>query len=148
MTAPEAHLVVLDRPRLEAHLADLVALETGELGATWGPENFRHELPEKWRHSRALQVGERLRAFAVASRRAPDTVHLHRIVVAEELRGGGHGGRLLAALCRSATEAGAGRLTLYVAEANLGAQRFYDRAGGRRVGTHPEAGFEYELALG
>ncbi len=70
---------------LEEHLAQALALEEGSGLPAWNAENFRYELPQKWTLSRWIfhpGMPEKPIGYAVLSRKAPQNIHLHRLVVA------------------------------------------------------------------
>ena len=110
---------------VRAHLDAILAVAADVEGEQWSCENFLRELPGKWDLSFALWSAEGLPvAYAVLSRKERDA-HIHHFMVAAGLRGEGLGaGMLCEAECRAALMK-CRRLTLKVAKANIGAQRFY-----------------------
>lgn len=66
-----------------------------------------------------------------------DEAHVTNLLVAEEARGNGIGGRLMLGLVDAAIEAGARHLTLEVRSKNKPATRLYQRFGLAPVGARP-----------
>jgi GNAT superfamily N-acetyltransferase len=102
-------------------------------GEYWTAEHLLVELPDKWRLSFAAWIGGRPVAYAVASRKSADRVHLHHLMVAPRHRGSGLGRRMAAELEARTRVFGGRWLTLKVAAVNFGGQRFYRRRGFRLV---------------
>jgi hypothetical protein len=74
--ASRLRVLPLGRERLEAHLAEAVAIDARareELGdayshESWSEQHFRAERPGKWELSRAALRADRLVGFVIASR--------------------------------------------------------------------------------
>jgi ribosomal protein S18 acetylase RimI-like enzyme len=132
-------------PRLPIRLRrDLVAEKIAAFVAVgqdvpheyWGEENFLRDLPEKWRLSLVcLDDAGAPEGYAIASRPELDLVHLHHLMVRPGLRGTGLGALLLGELLHRAARAGGKRVRLKVHVDNVGALRFYEREGFRRVSS-------------
>jgi ribosomal protein S18 acetylase RimI-like enzyme len=110
-------------------------------GEYWTAEHFLVELAEKWRLSFAAWIGGRPAGYAVLSRKSPERIHLHHFGVAPDHRRTGLGRRMAAEMEARARRSDSRWLTLKVAAANTGAQRFYRRRGFRLV----DAGGSYWL---
>ena len=123
------------------HLDAFLAIAGDAAGEYWGETNRLMDLPDKWRLSFALWSNNRPVAYAVLSRKAPDLVHLHHLMVLPELRGEGWGGRLVGEMESRARGAGCARLTLKVRLADARAHAFYVRLG------YAETGVEAYYAL-
>jgi ribosomal-protein-alanine N-acetyltransferase len=120
---------VLTREALSGCVDDLIALDRAALEEAWGSPEFLLELPGKWELSRLLLDGSgRVAGFAIASIKSPG-IHIHRLVVSSELRGGGLGYAFLKSIAADAAARGVPSLTLKVGLSNDGARRFYEKLG-------------------
>lgn len=118
----------ISKDGLEDVVDVLMRIDTDTIGERWEKGNFLVELPGKWRCSWAAVQDGRTVAFVIASRKA-DSIHVHRIAVAREVRGRGIGSVLLERVAQCAEELDMPWVTLRVAADNVGAVRFYDRLG-------------------
>jgi len=109
----------------EAHESDFLAIAADIEDENWTAENFLVDLPGKWELSVTAWSDGRPVAYAVVSRKADDTAHLHHFMVTNAFRGQGLGQRLLVEAERRAEASGCARMTLKVATGNAGARRFY-----------------------
>ena len=121
---------------VRTHLDAFLAIAGDVADEYWDEINLLMELPDKWRFSFALWSNNRPVAYAVLSRKAPDLVHLHHLMVSFELRGQGWGNRLISEMESRARAAGCARLTLKSRAADARAHEFYARLG------YAEAGIE------
>ena len=126
---------------VRTHLDAFLAIAGDVAGEYWDEANLLMELPDKWRFSFALWSNNRPVAYAVLSRKSPDLVHLHHLMVSFELRGQGWGGRLVGEMESRARAAGCARLTLKSRAADARARAFYARLG------YAEARIEGDYAL-
>ncbi len=126
---PDIALEPMSRASLQAQLDFAVGLEQASGLPPWNAENFLAELPEKWLHSRWIMLQNNLDApvgYAIVSRKAPDNLHLHRLVVNPMGRGyGGLALRLLIADCAPHSRF----MTVYTIPDAVRAAYFYERAG-------------------
>lgn len=119
----------LSREAVASLLGELIALDRVIEADRWGAEEFRAELPGKFRYSQvALGPGGEPIGFVIASRKG-NRVHIHRLAVGEAHQGAGIGQRLVAAAAASALNDGLAMMTLKVSWANESARRFYERLG-------------------
>ena len=140
--APGASLridtLTVDRAR---ELADvLLSMNADSTWDDWTASQLLSDRQEKWVRSLIAYVDERPVGWAVASR-TPTSVHLHHLVVAPEMRGGGIGKELVLALLERNRDAG--RFTLKVHRSNAAAARFYRRLGFTEEGTSPSGYLEF-----
>lgn len=115
----------------------LMRIDMDTIGERWLRGNFLVDLPGKWQCSWAAVQDGRTVAFVIASVKV-DSIHVHRIAVASEVRGNGIGSVLLERVARCAVELDMPWVTLRVAADNLGAIRFYDRLGFESQGSDLE----------
>ena len=110
---------------VRSRIDDFLDIASDVDGEYWREENFLYELPEKWRLSLVVVDADRPVGYAIVSRRSPERAHLHHFMVHREFRSGGIGANLADRMEFIAAKAGASWLSLKVAIANDGAQRFY-----------------------
>lgn len=123
----------LDAATFERDAAAFLAIAADVPGEHWASESFLKPLPEKWPLSFAAYDGERPIGYAILSRRGPERVHLHHLMVAPPYRGQGLGARMVEAMAAKAREAGARELSLK--SRGPRAEAFYRRHGFVRIGT-------------
>ncbi|MGA7990083.1 MAG: GNAT family N-acetyltransferase [Thermoanaerobaculia bacterium] len=127
-------MAALTRETLSTHVDALVALDREALEAGWTSREFLLDLPGKWEVSRLALAGNgRVAGFLVASIKPPG-IHVHRLVVAGEFRGGGLGRELLRRVAADAGTHGVSTVTLKVAPPNEDALRFYKNLGFQESG--------------
>ena len=119
------HVYTLTREALEQNLAQIMALSADV--SPWREEQFRVDLPEKWRLSFYI-VDSAPVGYAVLSRRGENWIHLHQFMVGPAARGQGVGARMLDEVKARCTAQRA-CLSLKVAADDEAAQRFYRREG-------------------
>lgn len=114
----------LSRELAEQYIQQLVALDVA--GSGWSRQQFLSELPEKWVWSRVAIASEAIAGVLIASQRAFDHVHIHELIVSQQLRRAGIGRRLIESLMNDAVSAiQIARVSLKVSTENRDAQRFY-----------------------
>ena len=119
----------LPREEIAARIDDFVAVAKDVPREYWTQEHFLRELPQKWQLSLAAWLGNRPVGYAILSRRTRQRAHLHHFMVAGDLRRQGLGEALLNAAICNCTRLGYAEISLKVAIASEGAQRFYRRHG-------------------
>lgn len=123
-------IVTLSRDLAAERVDQLVSLGAG--GSGWTKANFMHELPEKWRWS-SIALNDTTQAMIgllIASRYAPNQVHIHELVVLPSTRRLGVGRRLLEYLASCAEDTKEiATLSLKVATDNAPAIAFYNALG-------------------
>lgn len=92
----------------------------------WPLSAFLKDMPDKWKLSFAAYDPEPI-GYAIVSRKGPDHIHLHRILVAPGKRNQGIGKALL-----DAVKAKAPKVTLKTDKTD--AARLYQREGFERIG--------------
>ena len=112
---------------VDSHADALVGLGRDIPGEYWTVDHLLMDLPDKWRLSFVGWRADRPVAYAVLSRKGPDTVHLHHLMVGKDERGMGVGTAMMAEMVRRARQGGADWLTLKVATENDRACSFYLR---------------------
>ena len=119
------------------HLKALLAIDGETIGERWQSSHLMSPMPGKWELSRlALRPDGPPAGFLIASQKQ-ESVHVHRLAVAGDLRGRGIGEILTLATAQSAVRMSLTTMTLKVARKNTGAIRFYQRLGFREDGrTH------------
>jgi ribosomal protein S18 acetylase RimI-like enzyme len=122
-------LVRLDIATLERHLAQIVALARDVPHEYWREEHFRTQRPRKFELSRLALRSAVPQGYAIVSEREPGWVHLHHLMVGAECRGHGVGGALVQSAIAQSRDVGARKMTLKVAQDNIGAIEFYRREG-------------------
>lgn len=103
-------------------------------GEYWEARHFTADLPDKWQLSFAMMDGQIPVAYAIASRKAGASVHLHHFMVHRDWRRLGLSRRMMQELQRRARLAKARSITLKVPADNIGAQRLYASAGFCQIG--------------
>lgn len=132
-------LEVLSEGIVASHVKELMALDHVIDAENWKEEEFRIELPDKFRYSRvALGPQGDPVGFVVASRKE-DRIHVHRLAVGDAHQRAGVGRRLIAAVAASALRDGLETMTLKVPMKNEAARRFYERLGFRTLEATAEA---------
>jgi [ribosomal protein S18]-alanine N-acetyltransferase len=123
----------LVREGVQEHLARLQALDRETMGEPWSEEHWLYDAPGKWELSRAVvnPAGD-IVGFVVVSRRA-GAVHLHRMVVGDELRGRGLGSEMVRHVARHGLDEGIENLSLKVDPNNGSARKLFERLGLRVV---------------
>jgi ribosomal protein S18 acetylase RimI-like enzyme len=130
----QIELRTLDPEQIRQHYKALAEVTRDLPDDGWREENFLLELPDKWQLSFAAWQLDQPVAYALLSRKAPDTVHLHRLMVAEAWRGQGLGQCLVKELLQRTSSAGAAYCSLKVERGNGDARRFYRRHGFQEIG--------------
>lgn len=128
MKLPSATFRTLSHEQLRANIDAFLRIASDVDGEYWAAEHFLRDLPEKWRLSFAAWSAGRPIAYAILSRKGPDHIHLHHLMVEPNQRGRGLGQCMLTEMERRVSRAAATRLTLKVDRGNERAQRFYRRA--------------------
>ncbi|MEW6510873.1 MAG: GNAT family N-acetyltransferase [Bacteroidota bacterium] len=127
-------IIPLTAVRAAEHVEALLAIDQDVIGERWTRAHVLTPMPGKWELSQlALDAGKRPAGFLIASQKR-EHIHVHRLAVAESLRGKGIGVLLLRAAASPATERGLSTMTLKVAEENASAIRFYLRLGFTETG--------------
>ena len=115
-------LVSVDKPFIQKHLSDFLALDALCFGEdAWNAEAFLSDLPEKFETSLSVWSDEQLCGFAMVSRK-PEWLHIHRYAVHPDRQGQGLGKVMLQELQRAHPHDIIG---LKVAMKNLEAIYFY-----------------------
>jgi RimJ/RimL family protein N-acetyltransferase len=114
---------------ISANLPAFLAIASDVDGEYWVEEHFLREMPEKWTLSFASWKSGRLVGYAIMSRRDAGQAHLHHFMIGRADRGQGLGTAMIGEMENRARRAGCIRLSLKVAEGNLGARRLYERHG-------------------
>lgn len=103
------------------------SLESGKYSREiWSEENFMRDLPGKWENSFVVVDENIICAFAICSKSDSKTLHIHRLAVCSEYKGG-----IASNMLMSAIEGGvqADRITLIVSTENVSAVHYYRRHG-------------------
>ena len=115
---------------------EIVRLGEDHARDDWTPEHLLADRAGKWELSLLGRRQGRPVAYAVASL-GDDSVHVHHMMVAAELRGHGVGAELFRELARRARAFGRPALTLKVYPENTGGIRLYERLGFAKTGVSP-----------
>lgn len=131
------------RPLTVADLPAVLEIESACFADPWNGALFADELARPDRVWRVAEADGRVAGFG-GIMVAGDEAHLMDIAVSPSGQGRGVARRLLGALTIEAAASGAERMTLEVAESNVGALALYAASGfdvaGRRVRYYPETG--------
>ena len=124
------------RPLAESDLDRVLELEPVLFGAgAWSAQVYREELAHPGRYYVAAEQDGVLVGYAGIA--LGEDAEVMTVGVAPEYRGRGLGGALLTDLLDRARQARARRVFLEVRAGNETAQRLYERAGFRAIGTRP-----------
>ena len=122
------NFTTLSKGLIEAHLPALIAVAADVPGEYWDAEHFLVDLPEKWALSFVAFKGQgNLIGYAIASRKDPQTIHLHHFMVTRDWRSRGVGEEMMGELLNRVADYGASRLSLKAATPRSVA--FYRRNG-------------------
>lgn len=124
----------VDRLGPDADSAALAGLHAEAFARPWDAHEIERMLCDRNHLAHGLIAGHRPRGFALA-RRVLDEAEILTVVVGRDLRGRGHGGRLLAAHLADLAAAGVRVVHLEVEEGNAPALALYRRLGFAGVGT-------------
>jgi ribosomal protein S18 acetylase RimI-like enzyme len=127
-------IVQLTKELAEAKIAELLEIEKTITDQRWTADNFLMDLASKWEYSLAALDEDRVIAFSVCSLKGAN-LHIHRTVALPEYRGKGLGEDMMDIVTAKCSAGGIRSITLKVHESNMGAQRFHERLGFRRVAT-------------
>lgn len=119
--------ITATKNNVTAYMEDLIEIENSSgLPIIWDEAHFLFDLKEKWKCSRLIIYNKRCIGYAVISKKAPESSHIHRFVVKDSFRGNGAGNLLLEhikAILKDKFE----YLTLYVDIKNKKAYEFYQK---------------------
>ncbi|MCF8266060.1 MAG: GNAT family N-acetyltransferase [Ignavibacteriales bacterium] len=112
---------------LEENIDEFLALIQDVEHEYWSNENFFIELPGKWEFSFYFRMNDVIAGFIIVSEKG-NCLHIHKLMVREDLRGRNVGKKLLDKLSVVAIEK-FNKLSLKVYSNNLRAIHFYEKNG-------------------
>jgi ribosomal protein S18 acetylase RimI-like enzyme len=122
----------LDQKKIRQHLRALCSIDKQVFGTdAWGPQNFEIPLPTKFELSRIAFHELDIAGYLVASEYSSKIAHIHRLVVASELRRIGIATELVKGFEEGCVAMKIGEVTLEVAKGNYQANCFYEKMGFR-----------------
>jgi len=120
--------VPLTRAAAEKHAEEIAALGRDQPWENWRAENVLIELPDKWRLSILVLLGNVPVAYAIVSRKG-FAAHIHHLVLGPAWRGKGIGRNMLLRIAAQCADEGTLEITLKVHRTNVAAMAFYQRSG-------------------
>lgn len=130
-------IVRLSKDLAKAKIAGLLEVEKTITDERWTADNFLMDLDSKWEYSLVALEEDLVIAFMVCSVKGAN-LHVHRTVILPDYRGKGLGRQMMDVVTADCTAAGIRSITLKVHESNVGAQKFHERLGFRRVAEEAE----------
>ncbi|GGE41595.1 hypothetical protein GCM10011391_20450 [Pullulanibacillus camelliae] len=126
---PVFKFIPIDQEYLKQHLADFIRIKNDQALDYWEESHFLQDREGKWAYSLALEEQGQLRGYIIASvDHSQLTVHIHKFMMAPEVRGKGYGTQLFRAFLRRLSSAPYRDISLKVHESNR-AKHLYERLG-------------------
>ena len=113
---------------------NLIEIDKVIMDESWTSLNFSMDLNRKWELSLLASENSRIIGFLICSVKK-DYVHVHRIAVLPSYHQKKSGTRLMERLFSKCYELDLKIITLKVKDSNVGACRFYEKLGFKKVGN-------------
>lgn len=133
MTKPVADIKPLTKEIIGANINTLISMSKQLQGDYWTLEHYLSEMNRKWELSSAVYSNDKLCGFIIVSEK-PESLHVHRIVIAEELQGYGIGKMLINKTVEDAKRLQKKLVTLKAEEDNVKTINFYKKLNFEVVG--------------
>ncbi|MBN1184050.1 MAG: GNAT family N-acetyltransferase [Bacteroidales bacterium] len=118
----------ISRELLASDFDDFIAVSDGTEHDNWGKDQYMLDLEGKWEHSMVAYFNRLLAGYIIVSIKDNDTLHIHRFIVNNNIRGQGTGKAMLNELEKTISSYFK-KLTLKVYEDNVKAIAFYEKNG-------------------
>ena len=128
MTKPVVDIKPLTKEIIEENIGTLVQMSKQLKDDYWTLEHYLSEMNRKWELSSAVYNNSMLCGFIIVSEK-PESLHVHRIVIAEEMQGYGIGKMLISKTVQDAKRANKNTVTLKAEADNTKSLGFYKNLG-------------------
>jgi len=119
----------LTRPALTGNIDQFIDILKDVPGEYWKADHFLKDLPGKFQVSCCAFTGDKLAGYIISTTTNSSSAHIHKFMIASELRGKKIGQRLLSFFEDLVRKNNISIITLNVNEDNEDAIRFYKRYG-------------------